>query len=359
VKIHDKYILGGFWRNLAIGLIAFTVIYVTVDLSEQIDDYIDNHARILDVALYYALKIPWILVLIMPVSVLLATIFSLGKLSRENELTAFICSGTPLVRIAAPIIVSAFALSLVMMASGEFLIAKTNRESLKVLRVKIKKEERAEPSRYRENVHYQGEKGRTYYAERYDTMLKALTNVALYEYRGASLTRRIDAQKAYWDGAEWVFTNGAVREFSDGVEKVTPFAKLSLPDLPERPEDFAKEDLDPEEMNYRELSAYVAKVARSGGPVDKYRVDLYFKLSFPFTNLIFAMIGAALSSAKRKPSMATGFGLTLFISFAYYGVLRIGQALGHSGVIAPLFGAWMGNIAFVFIGGLLLHRANR
>ncbi len=57
--------------------------------------------------------------------------------------------------------------------------------------------------------------------------------------------------------------------------------------------------------------------------------------------------------------MATGFGLTLFISFTYYTVLRIGESLGHSGVIGPALGAWMGNIAFVIIGGVLLYRANR
>ena len=57
--------------------------------------------------------------------------------------------------------------------------------------------------------------------------------------------------------------------------------------------------------------------------------------------------------------MATGFGLTLFISFTYYTVLRMGQSLGHSGVVVPLFGAWMGNIAFIFVGGVLLYRANR
>ena len=132
-----------------------------------------------------------------------------------------------------------------------------------------------------------------------------------------------------------------------------------MKELPERPEDFSKEEIAPEEMNYRQLGVYIDKLARSGGDVDKYRVDLYVKFSFPFTSLIFAMIGAALSSAKRKPSMATGFGLTLLISFTYYGVLRIGQGLGHSGVIDPLLGAWMGNIVFVVIGGMLLYRANQ
>jgi lipopolysaccharide export system permease protein len=359
VRIHDKYVLGDFWRNLAIGLLTFTVIYVTVDVTDQINIYLDHHARFVDVALHYAYRIPWILVLIMPISVLLATVFSLGRLSKLNELTAFISSGTSLARIASPIIVSSLFVSMVVIALGEFVIPETNRKSLRIKRVTIQEENEEEGSRYRSNVHYQGEHGRTYYAESYDVLLKALINPILYEYEAGTLSRRIDSRKALWDGARWVFIDGAIREFRAKGEKVTPFAKLPMPELPERPDDFTKEEMAPEEMNFRQLHVYIDRLARSGGPIDKYRVDLYVKFSFPFTNLIFAVIGAALSSAKRKPSMATGFGQTLFISFAYFGVLRIGQGLGHSGVINPLFGAWLGNIVFIGIGGFLLYRANQ
>lgn len=359
MRIHDRYILGDFWRNIAIALVAFTVIYITVDINEEISTYIDNHVRILDIVLYYLFKIPWILVLIMPVAILLATVFSLGKLSRQNELTAFISSGTSLMRVAAPIIVSALLMSFAVMIFGEFVIPETNRRSQKIKHVDIDKQAEEEGARWRENVHYQGEHGRTYYAERYDLMLKSFTNVIVHEYTGSSLHRRIDAKKAFWDGSQWVFVDGALREFTGQGEKITTFAKIAMKELPERPEDFEKEDVDPEEMNFRMLRSYINKMVRSGGPVDKYLVDLYFKFSFPFTNLIFAVIGAALASAKRKPSMATGFGLTLMISFTYYGVLKIGQALGHSGVIAPLFGAWIGNVIFIVIGGVLLYRANQ
>ena len=359
MRIHDRYVLGDFWRNLGIGLLAFTVIYVTVDVTEQINVYIDNHARLAEVALFYAYKIPWILVLIMPVSVLLATVFALGKLSKQNELTAFISSGTSLARVASPILVSALIVSIAMIAFGEFVIPDANRRSLKVKHVNAQADRDSEDTHYRSNVHYQGEHGRTYYAEGYDLVLKALVNPILYEYEGGTLHERIDAKKAFWDGAEWVFVDGAVREFLAQGEKVTPFAKLPMKELTERPEDFAKEEIAPEQMNYRELRVYIDKLARSGGPVDKYLVDLYFKFSFPFTNFIFAVIGAALSSAKRKPSMATGFGMTLLISFTYYGVLRIGQDLGHSGAFNPFFAAWMGNLVFVVVGGFLLYRANQ
>jgi lipopolysaccharide export system permease protein len=266
VRIHDRYVLGDFLRNLAIGLLAFTVIYITVDVTEQINTYIDNHARFSDIALYYAFKIPWILALIMPVSVLLAAVFSLGKLSKQNELTAFISSGTSLVRVALPIIVSALFISFVVMAFGEYVVPDSNRKSVRIKSVRIEGVKEEDTSRYRSNVHYQGERGRTYYAETYDVMLKALMNVILYEYRDGNLERRIDAKKAFWDGAEWVFVDGAVREFTKEGEKIATFAKLAMKELPERPEDFSKEDIAPEEMNFRQLGVYIDKLARSGAP---------------------------------------------------------------------------------------------
>ncbi len=346
-------------RNVLIGLVAFTVIYITVDVTEETDNFIDHNAQVVTIVSYYLFKIPWIVVLVLPVSVLLATVFTLGKLARDNELTAFISSGTSFVRVSAPLITAAFIISLLSILFGEYIVPKTNRRSDDIMLVEIEKKKARASYRFKNNLHYRGEGNRIYYADRYDLQLNVLLGVVVQEYEDAKLKRRIDAQKAFWDGTQWVFMKGAVREFRETGEHITTFDREPMPELPERPEDLAKEEIEPEEMNYSELKDYIEKVRRGGGPVDKYLVDLYVKFSFPFTSLIFAVIGAALSSARRKPSMATGFGLTLFISFTYYGILRIGQALGHSGVIQPLLGAWMGNIIFFAVGGVLLYRANR
>ncbi len=359
MRIHDRYILSGFWRNVLLGLIAFVVIYVTVDVNEKIDDFIDNDATMMMISAYYFFKLPWIIMLITPVSVLLATVFTLGKLSRENELTAFISSGTPLIRVAAPILVSAALITLASIATDEMVVPFANRKGDRVMKIDIEKQNKRDTFKYKNNLHYQGENNRTYYAERYDVSLSMMKNVIVQEYEGTSLVRRIDAKKAFWDGEKWIFTDGVIRDFHEQGETVTPFKRKEMSDLPEKPMDLAKEEMEPEEMNYAELKVYIDKVRRGGGSIDKYLVDLYFKFSFPFTNLIFAVIGVSLSSAKRKTSLATGFGLTLLISFSYYGILRIGQALGHSGVIQPVLAAWAGNIVFAVVGGVLLQRANR
>jgi lipopolysaccharide export system permease protein len=359
VKIHDKYILEKFWKNLALGLIAFSIIFIIVNISEEIDNYIDHDATFNEIASYYLNLVPWILTLIMPVSVLLSVVFSLGKMSRDNELTAFIASGLSLFRISFPILISSIFISIFMIVFSETVTPITYRKSERIMTVEIEEKKPANYHMVKENLHYLGAHNRIYYADKYNTKVKQLTNVIIHKYKGSKLIRRIDAKKGYWDGEKWILLNGVIREFKQNGEKITKFKELPMKQLPEKPEDLAKTQVEPGEMNYTELKNYINKIRRGGGSVDKYLVDLYFKLSFPFTNFIFALIGIAFSSAKRKPSMATGFGLTLIISFSYYGILRIGQSLGHSGVLHPLLGAWMVNILFLIAGGFLLYRANR
>ena len=139
MKIHDRYILTGFWRNVLLGILAFLVIYITVDINEKIDDFIDNNATMLEIFSYYIFKLPWIVMLITPVSVLLATVFTLGKLARQNELTAFIASGTSLVRVAGPIILSALAITFFSIIFGEFVVPRANRRGERIMEVNIKK----------------------------------------------------------------------------------------------------------------------------------------------------------------------------------------------------------------------------
>lgn len=344
---------------MALALVAFIVIYLTVDVNELIGKFFDHNAALGTIVSYYFFQLPWIVILVLPVAVLLSAVFTLGRMSRENELTAFVASGTPLLRVAAPILLSAFMLSLAAMVFGEMVVPFANRRAARIMAVDIEGRKQQDAFKYRTNLHYQGEGNRTWYAERYDLHLSVLVGVTIHEYSGPRLVRRTDAKKAFWDGARWVFMDGAVRDFLEAGETVTPFHRLEMPHLPERPGDIAKEEIIPEEMNFFELRDHIARVRRGGGSVDAYLVDLHFKISFPFTNLIFAAIGIALSSAKRKPSLATGFGMTLLISFMYYGILRIGQSLGHSGVIAPSLSAWIGNLLFIAVGSVLLYRANR
>jgi len=357
-RIHDRYLLKQFARIFFIAVLAFMVIYITIDVFEEIDNFIDHEASLPTIGLYYLFSIPFILTYIIPVSLLLGTIFALGIMSRRNEITAFIASGLSLVRIASPILIAAVVVSIFSTWFNDEVVSKANRRSEDIKQHDIEGRARSNPT-VKENFHYLGEGGYVYLARRYSIATKTLHDIVVQQFDETTLIRRVDAKRAKWKDGEWVFTNGFDRSFDSNTEQVDAFDELLIPEIRDHPDDFAKEQVDVEHMNFNELRSHIEKVRRSGGDVDRYVTDLFFKFSYPLAGSIFVLLGVAFSAGKRKQSIATGFGLTLLISFVYYGVLRVGQTLGYNGVLPPLLAAELGNIIFLAIGAALIVRANK
>ncbi len=357
-RIHDRYLLKQFTKIFFFSILTFTIIYITIDVFEEIDNFIDHDAKLQTIGVYYFFSIPFILTYIIPVSLLLGAIFAMGIMARRNELTALVASGLSLIRISAPILFTALFVSVLSVGFNDYVVTKANRMSTDVKHYDIEGRPRSDP-RLKENFHFLGENGFVYLARRYNDDTKTLHDVVVQQFDNNTMIRRVDAKKAVWTDNKWVFHSGFDRVFESDTEQVRAFDRLEIPDLKENPDQFAKEEVEQENMNFAELKSYIDKVRRSGGGVEQYLTDLYFKFSYPLAGSIFVLLGVALSSGKRKQSIATGFGLTLLISFLYYGVLRVGQTLGYNGVLPPLLAAELGNIIFLVVGAVLIMRANR
>lgn len=357
-RIHDRYLLKQFLKVFFYGVLTFIIIYVVVDTFEEIDNFIDHDAKILHIILYYVYALPFILTYIVPIALLLATVFSMGILARRNEITAFIASGVSLVRVATPIFILALLISAGSTWFNDSVVTRANRMHKDIQRYKIEKRSRPNPN-LRENFHYLGEKGFVYLASRYNHENRTLYDVVVQQFNRNTLVRRIDAKRAVWKNGAWQFLSGFDRVFSGANESVKAFDKLTMAELEEDPLNFAEEVIDHENMNLGQLNSYIKKVRNSGGDTERYQTDLYFKFSYPLAGSIFVLMGVAFASGKRKQSIATGFGVTLVISFLYYGVLRVGQTLGYNGVIPPLLAAQLGNVVFLVVGVGLLTKANQ
>ena len=210
-----------------------------------------------------------------------------------------------------------------------------------------------------DNIQLLGEGGRIFIMRLYLVRERRMHEVSLQEFRAGELRRRIDAAEATWDGSRWVFASGFLRTFEDGREVATPFARMAVDGIAERPEDFAKELRSPDQMNFLELRRYIDRLRASGARVANYLVDLHLKLAFPLVNVIVVMIGAAVATRLRLQSAAIGFGLSIAIAFVYYGFMRTGQALGHNGALPPYVAAWMGDVAFGAVGIVMMVQAQR
>lgn len=357
-RIHDRYLLTRFLRIFVISVVAFLLIYVTVNIFEEIDNFIDHDASVRNIARYYLHTIPFVMTYVVPVSLLLATVFAMGVMSRRNEITALLASGVSIRRVAAPVFVFSLVVSIAFIFFNDAVVPYANRTKNDIMHHDIEGRDRVNPD-LKTNFRYLGAHGFVYLAETYSAANELLSNVVVQQYANNTMVRRVDARRARWVGDHWLFLNGYERTFEGLEEHIEPFDSLTIPEIKEKPDDFSEEELEEEDMTWRELSRYIERVRRSGGNVEEYLVDLHFKLSFPFAGSIFVLIGVALASGKRKTSIATGFGLTLVVAFLYYAVLRVGQTLGHNGVLPPLLAAQLGNIIFLIVGIFLLKRTDR
>jgi lipopolysaccharide export system permease protein len=170
----------------------------------------------------------------------------------------------------------------------------------------------------------------------------------------------VDAERADWDGAHWVFHDGYIRHFREnGPPQVESFTERMFDDMTETPRDFLRPDKEPDEMTLPELRDHIRRTAASGVDVTGLHVDLHARFSFPFASFIVVLLGAPLTGAIRRGGHALGFGLALLVGFVYYILLQIGETYGHNGTMPPVLAAWIPNIFFLTLGLVGLWRTRK
>ena len=364
MRIHDRYVLALFVRVLFFCIVSLAVIFLLVDLFEKIDDFIDHQAKVQDVTRFYLLMLPEIVRLTLPVNVMLATIITLGILARNNEVVAFVASGVSMLRLTAPILLLA---TLGVVVSGwlaEYVVPRTNAAQRRILRVDIEKSE-PEDARVRHSFAFHGEGDVHWDAQSFNTKSQTLREVTVFRYLDGRVLWRVEAKSAGWQDGAWEFHDGFRRQFvpdslGTGIrEELEPFQRYRFVELAETPEDLARLEPVPEAMNYGQLRSHVDRLRRSGAQVNDYLVDLYTKISYPFTTLIMAILGIGLAASKRKPGLLTGVGLTLTIAFSYLALTELSAALGKNESIPPVLAAWLGPLFFGVASIGLFARINR
>ncbi len=349
MKLLDRYLLKQFLINLAIGVITWILIFLVVDVIENISRFIDQHATFHQVVLYYVYYVPYIISLTLPVAMLLATLFSMTSFAQHNEIVAQLSAGVSLYRILTPLFIVAFVISLGAGIFNETVVPEANQRRWDIRRYEIEKRTRPQ-FKSRSNIFIQEKNNRTINLKYFNGRNNEGRQVSIKTYDRSRLVERIDAVKMIWKDGAWQLKQGRVRRFSKSGETLTTFKDSLFTDLNIEPDELAIVQKKPEEMGYMDLVRFINDLRAIGADPRKWVVERHLKLSLPFANLIVILLGAPMASRKRRGGMGLNFGLSLMISFIYFILIRVGQVLGHQGVLSPLLGAWLGNLVFLSLG---------
>lgn len=364
LRVLDRFILKELGSSFLFGVLTFTTILVAGDLLFKVAEMlIEKGISMVTVLKLFMYKLPSVVVLTLPMSCLLSTLLSFGRLSSNSEIVALKASGISFQRIALPVLVGSSLIALFSLFMNETVVPLANRAADNVLRYDVIKQK---PSLLKERIFLKDESdghlSRIVYIGSLRPRSGVMENIIVQEFAENRLTRLTTAERGGWDDGVWSLSEGKV--FGVDVEgKVSflfGFKSQRLP-LSLTPTQVASSSEDPDSMSIRQLMSHINLMEAQGANLVPLWVSFHLHLAVPWASVVLALIGAALGVRPQRKSggMGMGFGLSILIVFAYYVVMSMGRALGESGHIPPFLAAWLPNIIFMSCGGFLTTRANR
>jgi lipopolysaccharide export system permease protein len=123
----DWLLIKGYFRSYAICLTSLLSLYIVVDLFMHLDDFVHGNNNGLGVVakrvgLYYAYRIPQLFDRLCEAIALLAGVFTVAMMQRNNEQLPLLAAGVPTQRVIAPILCCAFVMLGLQVANQEMVI---------------------------------------------------------------------------------------------------------------------------------------------------------------------------------------------------------------------------------------------
>lgn len=344
MSLLTRYVLRRFLFLALFTGLASLMIFVTVDLMENLDKFIDSQTPAGEIVQYYLLYVPQIVYLISPVILLLTTVFTLGGLVRTSEVTAMKASGVSPARLLRLLGFWAAVFSVGVFVLGETVVTTTARERMEIYRTRIRKQ----PATLQTNsgrIYFQNDSTSMFTLENYSFEEEKGRRAAFLRFDDGRLQERIDAQIVVRDSTGWRLVDGVVRTLLPTLA-ARSFAERPLPELRLDPLDIQSLQAAPEEMNLRELETFIARQRQSGARVSRWEVNARAKVANPLANFVIVLFGVPIAMRRNRAGAMLGFGLSLLCAFGYYGIQVVCQNLGYKELLDPLVAAWIPNLLF-------------
>jgi lipopolysaccharide export system permease protein len=346
-----RYLLREYAKIFFMCFAGLMTIYMVIDFFEKVRRFLNYDASWLDVLLYFALKVPSISFQIVPLAILMATLLTLGLLSRNNEITALRSCGISLPWIASPFVVfgTMMALLLLLFSSTVIPLASIKAEEIRTIHI-----EKKPPSAALKLPQPWARIDADNLLHVTSVAIKgdALAGVQLFHFdRAFHLIDMTEAEEARYADRSWTLHKGFQHRFNpDGTVTLIEFDRKPIV-LSLIPSDFTGGLAgDYESMTFRDIREYRARLYQDGSQFAQLLTDYYGRIAFPFVTIIMVLVGIALSlrrSGIRGGSMAMGIGQALMVGFFYWATHSIAIAFGRGGALQPMVAGWLTNVLFM------------
>ncbi len=351
MKLLDRYLLRSYAGPLAACVAAFSMLYIVADLFNNLSDFIEGRTSLWRVMLFYGALLPTGLIYIVPASLMLALLYCLGQLTKNNELTAMRACGVSTPRLLVPFIAMGLAATVVVGAINETLSPWAQWWTRRFIR--------AQGASNPEVVYIENHLPYRNHTERrewligqFDTRTGEMRDIKVEQYHPSEyrILFSIKADSAHWMDGRWWFRNVVYQEFDEyndhkGPPRFEPVREMS--DWNETPRLFLEEIRD---RDFRSVIGLLRFLRNNQGisraEAARTWVDIHHRLSLPFTCLVVTLIGLPFGYHAGRRGAMRGTLLAIALFFGYYVLIHVGLWMGKNRWMAAWLAGWLPNIIF-------------
>jgi lipopolysaccharide export system permease protein len=323
---------------------------------ENLDDFMDAKASFGTIVKYYICFLPDILKMLTPVAVLVSSLFTVGRLSGQNEITAMKSGGVSLYRIMLPFVILCSLISGAQEYFNGWIVPKANEAKL-IIERKYLDEKKEGPIL---NFYFRDSPTRNVTIQYYDPETASASGATIEEFTNVTqprLLRKTSAASMRWDSVNknWKMIGVVVRDFSG--KNITNNRLDTLPvKINVSSSQLLELQKSPEQMTISEYGEYIKLLKRGGKDVSKLEIEYHSNIAFPFANLIVIFFSVPFASVKKKNGIAVQIAAAMIVSFAYLVFTKFGQSAGYNAGLNPVLSGWLANGIFLLIGLVILFR---
>ena len=358
MRLLDRYVLRNFLQAYLYCIAGFISIWFIFDISDNLSTFLDERISRSLIAKYYLTQAPQILVILLPVALLLALLFCLGRMSRANEIVSMLTAGVSLPRLVAPLLLVALFTTGASTVLNYSLAPHAEYAHKKLLE---------DPNSRRQQVGLLGQifrnrtDNRTWFIQQFKPGENLFTTVHIVQQDATdSIVKNYIATDALYhpETKAWELQQVKVVDYdaTGNITKTATFNTLMINDWSETPFRLSSANLRAEYLSVPELHEYLD--SNSDFPATllaPFATHLQYRLALPWTCLVIALIAASLGVGYSRRGVLSSVAAAVIIVFAMNFVTHLFLALGEGARIPDWVAAWTPNVLFGLLGLVLLY----
>jgi len=366
MRLLDRYLLRELIVPFAYCLGGFLICWIAFDLFSEMGDLQDKKLQAMDILQLYLVRAPSILVLLMPIALLLALLYTLTNHSRHHEITAIRAAGVSIWRLSLPYFGVGFAATIALFVMSEYLVpdSEDTAEAIK-RRYTESRSDRTLPGTMVRNLGFTNARDRRIWQiGLYDSERGEMINPQVIWNQPDGARLWIRAERAVHTNEGWAFFQARLFQEAAGTNSdLVPLPQESMAFYPfsETPDQIKSEIKITHTMSFRmgkrteiPISAILHYLKLHPHPSESDSAWLFTKLhgriAAPLTCMVVVLIALPFGAASGRRNVFVGVASSIVICFLFFVIQQFGLALGSGGYVVPWLAAWFPNISFALAG---------